>query len=197
MGEVHHVTYEKKGKGGRPPGSKNKKGTIAEANQEAISKITDVCFKALTLPPIDESKIEEVMQRTGEYFAECQKQGAKVGTAGLCAWLGIHRQTWYTWCNGTSRRETHYDFCVRVMGVLDAALEGYMQNSKVNPLTGIYYSKNHFGYKDKSEVVIEPKNTVTTETNMSDVMSLIEEPQPYPRLPDVSALDLLNKNNEK
>lgn len=183
MGEIHHVSYEGK-KRGRPPGSKNKKGTIAEANSEAISKITDISFKALTLPPIDESKIEEVMRRTGEYFAECQKLGAKVGTAGLCAWLGIHRQTWYSWCNGTNRRETHYNFCVKVMGVLDAALEGYMQNSKVNPITGIYYGKNNFGYKDKTEVVVEPKQTVATDTTMTDVMALIEGDAPdYIELP--------------
>ena len=63
------------------------------------------------------------------------------------------------------------------MGVLDAALEGYMQNSKVNPITGIYYGKNNFGYKDKTEVVVEPKQSVATDTTMTDVMALIEDNQ--------------------
>ena len=33
-----------------------------------------------------------------------------------------------------------------------------MMNGKVNPVSGIFLMKNHFGYADKQEVVVSPKN---------------------------------------
>lgn len=160
MGEVHKVSYT------------NKKEA---AKNKAKKNALELNIKALTLPQIDPTKIEEVMERTMAYLQECVEKDIKPGTAGLCAWLGIPRQTWYTWCAGRARAETHYNFCVRVMGVLDATLENYAQNGQINPVTAMWTQKNHFGYKDVSEVVVEPKKTVTTETTMNDVMALIEE----------------------
>ena len=168
MGEVHKVSY------------KSKKQLEKEKTKKNALELN---IKALTLPQIDVTKIEEVMERTMAYLQECVEKDIKPGTAGLCAWLGIPRQTWYSWCAGRARVETHYNFCVRVMGVLDATLEDYMQNGQVNPVTGIFLGKNNFGYTDKTEVAVEPKKSVATETTMSDVMALIEEAPTTKQLP--------------
>ena len=168
MGEVHKVSY------------KSKKQLEKEKTKKNALELN---IKALTLPQIDVTKIEEVMERTMLYLQECVDKDIKPGTAGLCAWLGIPRQTWYSWCAGRARVETHYNFCVRVMGVLDATLEDYMQNGQVNPVTGIFLGKNNFGYTDKTEVAVEPKKAVATETTMSDVMALIEEAPTTKQLP--------------
>lgn len=160
MGEVHKVSYKSK----KQQEKENKKKNALELN-----------IKALTLPVIDPSNIEEVTERTMLYLRECVDKDIKPGTAGLCSWLGIPRHTWYNWCAGRAKAETHYNFCVRVMGVLDATLEDYMQNGQVNPVTGIFLGKNNFGYTDKTEVAVEPKKSVATDTTMTDVMALIEE----------------------
>lgn len=34
----------------------------------------------------------------------------------------------------------------------------YMQNGKINPVTGIFLMKNNLEYQDKQEVVVTPKN---------------------------------------
>lgn len=171
MGEVHKVSY------------KSKKQLEKEKTKKNALELN---IKALTLPQIDVTKIEEVMERTMLYLQECVDKDIKPGTAGLCAWLGIPRQTWYSWCAGRARVETHYNFCVRVMGVLDATLEDYMQNGQVNPVTGIFLGKNNFGYTDKTEVAVEPKKSVATETTMSDVMALIEEAPTMNQLPTIT-----------
>ena len=64
------------------------------------------------------------------------------------------------------------------MVLLAANWENNMQDNKTNAVSGIFIGKNDYGYKDKSEVAVEPKKTVTSETNMNDVMALIEEPKP-------------------
>ena len=32
--------------------------------------------------------------------------------------------------------------------------EDYMQNGKINPVSGIFLGKNHFGYKDQTELKV-------------------------------------------
>ena len=44
------------------------------------------------------------------------------------------------------------------MKLLDAQMTDYMQNGKINPVSGIFLMKNNFGYADKQEVVVTPNN---------------------------------------
>lgn len=160
MGEVHKVSYKSKKQQER----ENKKKNALAYNIEA-----------LTLPSVNPANIEEIKERTSLYLNGCAERDIKPGVQGLCLWLGVERSTWYDWCNGTTRRDTHYNFCNRVMVLLAASWESNMQENKTNAVSGIFLGKNDFGYKDKSEVVVEPKQSVTNETTMSDVMALIEE----------------------
>jgi hypothetical protein len=42
--------------------------------------------------------------------------------------------------------------------MLNILLEQHMQSGKINPVSGIFLMKNHFGYADKQEVVVTPNN---------------------------------------
>ena len=44
------------------------------------------------------------------------------------------------------------------MQLLDLQMVDYMQNGKINPVSGIFLMKNNFGYADKQEVVVTPQN---------------------------------------
>lgn len=161
MGEVHNVSYKSKKELEK---EKKKKNALA------------FNIQALSLEPVDTSNIKAVKERTTMYLDGCAERDIKPGVQGLCLWLGVERVTWYSWCRGDSRRDTHYEFCNRVMILLAANWENNMQDNKTNAVSGIFIGKNDFGYKDKSEVVVEPKQSVTNDTTMSDVMALIEEP---------------------
>ena len=41
---------------------------------------------------------------------------------------------------------------------MNAQMEDYAQNGKINPVAAIFLMKNHFGYQDKQEVVLTPNN---------------------------------------
>jgi hypothetical protein len=43
--------------------------------------------------------------------------------------------------------------------------ENYMQNGKINPVSGIFLGKNNFGYQDKTEHVITP--TINSDSDYS------------------------------
>lgn len=55
-----------------------------------------------------------------------------------------------------------------------------MLNGKINPVSGIFIGKNHFGYTDKQEVVVTPNNplgeqTATEEIEQRYIESVVEE----------------------
>jgi hypothetical protein len=52
------------------------------------------------------------------------------------------------------------DYIKKGYDSLEQLWEYYMQNGKINPVSGIFLAKNNFGYVDKTEYTIEPKATL-------------------------------------
>ena len=52
---------------------------------------------------------------------------------------------------------------------LNAQMEDYAQNGKVNPVTAIFLMKNHFGYADKQEVVLTPNQQLGDQVPAEDL----------------------------
>ncbi len=112
---------------------------------------------SLTLPPIDISDPEQVGERIGEYFDFCEQNDKKPGVMGLSNWLGVSRDTVNSWRRGEYRTDTHSDLIKKAMQILEELWEDYMQNGKVNPVSGIFLGKITFGYKDVQDYIITPK----------------------------------------
>ena len=53
--------------------------------------------------------------------------------------------------------------------MLDAQMSDYMQNGKINPVSGIFLMKNNFGYADKTEVVVTPNSPLGAETSQKEL----------------------------
>ena len=47
--------------------------------------------------------------------------------------------------------------------------ENYMQNGKINPVSGIFLGKNNFGYQDKQEHVFTPKYNNDSDYSAEDI----------------------------
>jgi hypothetical protein len=47
--------------------------------------------------------------------------------------------------------------------------ENYMQNGKINPVSGIFLGKNNFGYQDKQEMVLTPNTNQEAEYDINDI----------------------------
>lgn len=114
--------------------------------------------KLFELPPINTDDCQQVQDRILKYFELCEEDGVKPGVAGLCTAIGIDRSTWNRWENGVRRANTpEYGIMVkRTKSMLEALLEQYTLNGKVNIIAAIFMFKNHFGYTDKQEVVVTP-----------------------------------------
>ncbi len=108
------------------------------------------------LPSIDTADPKQVEKRIYEYFQICGENDMKPSMAGMALAIGITREALWRWSVGDTRSDTHRNTIKKAVQMLDAQMVDYMQNGKINPVSGIFLMKNSFGYKDQQEVVVTP-----------------------------------------
>lgn len=108
------------------------------------------------LPKIDTSDPVQVENRITEYFNLCAADDIKPSVKGFLNSLRVARSTLWEWKQGNYRAGTHQAIICEAYDVLEALWEDYMQNGKINPVSGIFLGKNNFGYADKQEYVLTP-----------------------------------------
>ena len=110
------------------------------------------------LPKIQMSDYDAVEKRVDEYFSICVKNDMKPSVSGLAVALGIDRVSVYRYREGIiGKNEEVRNLLKRACSILDQQMIDYMQNGKINPVSGIFLLKNSGqGYTDKTEVVVSP-----------------------------------------
>ena len=114
------------------------------------------------MPPIDISDVNQVRDRLEWYFNHCAEDDVKPTVSGFCNSLGVARQTLLSWKNGTYRADSHQTVIMQAYTLLEELWEHYMQNGKINPVSGIFLGKNNFAYQDKQEYVVTPNTQAET-----------------------------------
>ena len=130
------------------------------------------------LPPIDISDPKQVEARIEQYFDFCEQSDKKPGMAGLANWLGVDRTTLNSWRRGEYRSETHSFLVEKAVQILEELWEDYMQNGKVNPVSGIFLGKITFGYKDVQDYVITPNQPLGAEGNPTEASQKYQKAMP-------------------
>jgi len=110
------------------------------------------------LQPIDTDNPADVQRRSIEFFEICSINDMKPSVAQYANALGISRRTLYYWINGKETKPAEVRKIIgQYVSILGGMMEDWMQNGKVNPVSGIFLMKNNFGYQDKTEITVEPK----------------------------------------
>lgn len=112
------------------------------------------------MPLVDLNDINAVRERIDWYFNHCFANDMKPTVSGLCNSLKISRQTLMMWRQGRFRDESYQAVVLEAYGMMEELWENYMQNGKINPVSGIFLGKNNFGYADKQEMVVTPNTGV-------------------------------------
>lgn len=142
------------------------------------TKYVTHAMAVMAMPPIDRKDPEQVRARIGEYFALCATNDMKPTVKGFLNALRIPKTTLWEWKQGNFRKDTHQAIILEAYDMLEALWEDYMQNGKINPVSGIFLGKNNFGYQDKQEYVVTPNTGVIHEADVK----MIEEK--YAELPE-------------
>jgi hypothetical protein len=121
-------------------------------------------LKLAALKKVDMKNEDEVAQRIQTYFEICAADDMKPSVAGLALALDVDRR--YLWEIRVERKGKNpkvADLLKKAVQMLDLQMVDYMQNGKINPVSGIFLMKNNFGYADKQEVEVTAKNPLGDE----------------------------------
>ena len=96
----------------------------------------------------------------------------KPSVAGMALAFGVDRTTLWKWANGVDSKTLppeSRNLIKKAYQLLNAQMENYMQNGKINPVAGIFLMKNNMGYADKQEVVLTPNQQLGEQVPAEDL----------------------------
>ena len=126
------------------------------------------------LPTIDLKDSEQVVSRLNEFFAIHERYDMKPTVAGMGMALGLDRRRLWEIKTGVQDRNQDLptstrDSIKKAYEYMEILWENYMQNGKINPVSGIFLGKNNFGYQDKTEYVVTPNVNSDSDYNADDI----------------------------
>lgn len=164
----------------KPRGGKNSpvignNGLMAEPGDNA--KYLALGMRLFSLPPIDLKDPEQVTNRLMEFFQMHVDADMKPTVSGMGMALGLDRRRLWeikTGNYGTQKSLSELptltkDSIKKAYEYMEILWENYMQNGKINPVSGIFLGKNNFGYQDKTEYVVTPNVNNDSDYNAEDI----------------------------
>ena len=141
------------------------------------TKYLSLGMELFNLPAIDLKEPEQVANRLNEFFEIHARYDMKPTVAGMGMALGLDRRRLWeikTGNFGTQKalRELPtltMDSIKKAYEYMEILWENYMQNGKINPVSGIFLGKNNFGYQDKQEMVLTPNTNPEVDYNVDDI----------------------------
>ena len=142
------------------------------------SKYLMVSLELANLPNIDLNDPEQVRDRVNRYFTIYADNDMKPTVAGLgLALNGMDkRRLWEIKVGALKGGTTEWnlppltlELIQKAYKILENQWENYMQNGKINPVSGIFLGKNNFGYQDKTEYVVTPNVNSDSDYNADDI----------------------------
>ena len=133
--------------------------------------------KLFNLPPIDLKDPEQVNDRLNEFFKIHAEEDMKPTVSGMGMALGLDRRRLWEIKTGNYNKNGMYaelptltmDAVKRAYEYMEILWENYMQNGKINPVSGIFLGKNNFGYQDRTEYVVTPNVNTDSDYNADDI----------------------------
>ena len=135
----------------------------------------------MNLPDIDMHNVGEVQERIQYYFDFMTQCDSKPTVSGLAMILnGMDRRTLWAIVNDQPTGGAGYKTALplevansikKAYKIMEMLWEDYMQNGKINPVTGIFLGKNNYGYQDKTEHVLTPKVQQDNDYDAADIRS--------------------------
>ena len=133
--------------------------------------------KLFNLPSIDLHDPEQVNDRLNEFFKIHAEADMKPTVSGMGMALGLdRRRLWEIKSGAKVGGTTPIDLPTPTLVAIKKAYEymellweNYMQNGKINPVSGIFLGKNNFGYQDKTEYVVTPNVHSDSDYSADDI----------------------------
>ena len=168
---VKDVVKKPRGVGKNSPVIGNN-GLMAEPGDN--TKYLALGMKLFNLPPIDLHDPQQVNDRLNEFFTIHAEADMKPTVSGMGMALGLDRRRLWEIKTGVQDRNKDLptltrDSIKKAYEYMEILWENYMQNGKINPVSGIFLGKNNFGYQDKTEYVVTPNMNNDSDYSAEDI----------------------------
>ena len=183
MDDKENKPVKKKGKprGGNSP-MIGTNGLDLEAGDN--TKYLSLGMELFNLPAIDLKEPEQVVSRLNEFFDIHARYDMKPTVSGMGMALGLDRRRLWeikTGNFGTQKSLSELptltkDSIKKAYDYMEILWENYMQNGKINPVSGIFLGKNNFGYQDKQEMVLTPNTNNEPEYDVEAIKKRLSAP---------------------
>ena len=177
----------------KKPRGKNIGETLAPITEPGDNtKYLALGRELFNLPTIDLKDPEQVRKRLNEFFVIHENYDMKPTVAGMGMALGLdRRRLWEIKAGAKVGGTTPIDLPTPTLVSIKKAYEymeilweNYMQNGKINPVSGIFLGKNNFGYQDKTEYVVTPNINSESDYNADDIKKRYLTDSPTLELPE-------------
>ena len=161
--------------------------------------------KLFNLPSIDLYDPQQVNDRLNEFFQIHAEADMKPTVSGMGMALGLDRRRLYEiktgnyhTSKGLSELPTSTTVSIKkAYEYMEILWENYMQNGKINPVSGIFLGKNNFGYQDKTEYVVTPNVNNDSDYNADDIKKrYLPDSATFEQLSDSATLEQLSDSND-
>ena len=159
----------------KKPRGKNIGETLAPITEPGDNtKYLALGRELFNLPSIDLKDPQQVQDRLNEFFVIHENYDMKPTVAGMGMALGLdRRRLWEIKVGATDRNQDlptlTRDNIKKAYEYMEILWENYMQNGKINPVSGIFLGKNNFGYQDKTEYVVTPNVNNDSDYDANDI----------------------------
>ena len=163
----------------KKPRGKNIGETLAPITEPGDNtKYLQLGRELFNLPSIDLKDPQQVQDRLNEFFVIHENYDMKPTVAGMGMALGLdRRRLWEIRTGNISSSNKRLlelptltvDSIKKAYEYMEILWENYMQNGKINPVSGIFLGKNNFGYQDKTEYVVTPNVNNDSDYNADDI----------------------------
>ena len=173
--DIVKEVVKKKPRGGKNSPVIGDNGLMTEPGDN--TKYLALGMRLFNLPPIDLKDPEQVKDRLNEFFQIHAEADMKPTVSGMGMALGLDRRRLWeiktgAKMGGTSEYNLPTSTLVSIKKAyeyMEILWENYMQNGKINPVSGIFLGKNNFGYQDKTEYVVTPNVNNDSDYNAEDI----------------------------
>jgi hypothetical protein len=162
----------------KKPRGKNIGETLAPITEPGDNaKYIGVSLQLFNMTKVDLYNPDEVQERLTEYFRIHTKADMKPTVVGMAMALGIDRRRLWEIRSGAmigghtpiDLPTLTVDYIKKAYDFMENLWENYMQNGKINPVSGIFLGKNNFGYQDKTEYVVTPNVNNDSDYSAEDI----------------------------
>jgi hypothetical protein len=167
-------------------------GLMVEAGDNA--KYIQNAMRLASLPKVDLHDPDAVAERIEKFFEIQFESDLKPTVSGLGLALDLDRRRLWEIRTDVADRNKDLptltrDSIKKAYKMMENLWENYMQNGKINPVSGIFLGKNNFGYQDKTEYVVTPNTNSDSDYSTEDIRKRYLTNSDYQLLPDSPTSD--------